>query len=105
MSSTTSIILRFKNYISHHASSTVSIILHFRVHFRSFQLVLDDDVEEYSEDEEADDDVEFDGDADERSEGEGERRAQALQHAEVLEGHVMLVWAAQVHQTWGGKIP
>jgi len=66
-------------------------------------VVLDGGVQEDSDDEEGDDDVEFDGDAAEGAEQEDGRRPEALQHAEVLEGDVVVVGTTQVDQVYNTR--
>ena len=61
-------------------------------------VVLDGGVQKDSDDEKGDDDVELDGDAAEGAEEKDGRCPEALKHAEVLEGDVVVVRTAQVHQ-------
>ena len=66
-------------------------------------VVLDGGVQEDGDDEEGDDDVEFDGDAAEGPEQEDGGRPEALQHAEVLEGDVVVIGTAQVDQVYNTR--
>ena len=66
---------------------------------RPSKLVLDEYIKQYGQDQQTDEYVQLNGHADERAKGERESSSESLQHAEVLEGDVVVVGTAQVDET------